>query len=62
MAARLVCSGWRHGTAWCCSLEMQLDPSTRQLTGHLPNGTLHSESPPDLLTERNTERNAERAA
>jgi hypothetical protein len=31
---------------------LQLDPSTRQLTVHLPDGTLHSRSLPDIITER----------
>jgi hypothetical protein len=31
---------------------LQLDPSTRQLTVHLPDGTLHSQSLPDIITER----------
>jgi len=30
---------------------LQLDPSTRQLTIRLPDGTLHSRAGPDLLTE-----------
>ena len=33
--------------------QLQLDPSTRQLTVRLPDGALHSQSLPDLLTERN---------
>jgi len=31
---------------------LQLDPSTRQLTIRLPDGTLHSRARPDLLAER----------
>jgi hypothetical protein len=30
----------------------QLDPSTRQLTVHLPDGALHSTTRPDLMIER----------
>jgi hypothetical protein len=32
---------------------LQLDPSTRQLTVTLPVSSIHSESIPDHLTERN---------
>ncbi len=32
--------------------QLQLDSSTRQLTVRLPDGTLHSTAPPDLLAER----------
>ena len=31
---------------------LQLDPSTRQLTVHLPDGTLHSTSRPDMIEQR----------
>jgi hypothetical protein len=48
-----LCS-FHHHRAHESRRQLQLDPSTRQLTVHLPNGTLHSESLPDLLTERNT--------
>ena len=30
---------------------LQLDPTTRQLTVHHPDGTLHSRAEPDMLTE-----------
>ena len=46
-----LCSFHHHRThegRW----RLQLDPSTRQLTVHLPNGNLHSRSRPDLITER----------
>ena len=46
-----LCSFHHHRThegRW----RLQLDPSTRQLTVHLPNGHLHSRSRPDLITER----------
>ncbi len=33
--------------------QLQLDPSTRQLTVRLPDGSPHSQSLPDLLAERN---------
>jgi hypothetical protein len=41
--------------------QLQLDSSTRQLTVHLPDGTLHTRARPDLLDER-TRRNDEEAA
>ena len=31
---------------------LQLDPSTRQLAVHLPNGTMHSQSFPDIIEEQ----------
>ncbi len=37
-----------HEVRW----QLQLDPSTRQLTVRLPDGTHHSTAPPDLLAER----------
>ena len=33
--------------------QLQLDPSTRQLTVQLPDGSLYSRSLPDLIEERN---------
>ena len=33
---------------------LQLEASTRQLTVTLPDGSVHSEAPPDLLAEQRT--------
>ena len=46
-----VCS-FHHHRAHEGRWRLQLDPSTRQLTVTLPDGTLHSTSLPDLLAER----------
>ncbi len=46
-----VCT-YHHHRAHEGRWRLQLEASTRQLTVHLPDGTLHSRGLPDLLTER----------